>query len=311
MSNLNKRTLSMKPAASNRLEILLFRLDGRQLFGINVLKVKEIIPCPRLTQIPRSDRTVLGVAELRGKTLPVIDLSLAIGRNGVSGGGERKVIIAEFNRTTQGFLVNGVERIIISDWKDVLPPPTGLAHGYITGVIRGSDNSLVQIIDVEKVLGQVVPTDFSGAHAQELSAEVKQYLENRKVLVVDDSSVARHQTARTLEDLGIPYLLAKDGREALDMIRQCSEQCSDASDCIPVVISDIEMPEIDGYQLTRELRANNHYHNIYILLHTSLDGQVNSEQARDVGANITLTKFIPDLLASEVIKGLNTMMNRG
>jgi two-component system chemotaxis response regulator CheV len=299
-------------AATNRLEILLFRLDGRQLFGINVLKVKEIIPCPRLTQIPRSDRTVLGVAELRGKTLPVIDLSLAIGRQGVSGSSsERKVIIAEFNRTTQGFLVNGVERIIISDWKDVLPPPTGLAHGYITGVIRGSDNSLVQIIDVEKVLGQVVPTDFSGTHGQELSAEIKQYLENRKVLVVDDSSVARHQTARTLEELGIPYLLAKDGREALDMISACSEGGSDASDRIPVVISDIEMPEMDGYQLTRELRANSRYHNIYILLHTSLDGQVNSEQARDAGANMTLTKFIPDLLASEVIKGLNTMVQQG
>lgn len=296
-------------AAANRLEILLFRLDGRQLFGINVLKVKEIIPCPRLTQIPRSDYTVLGVAELRGKTMPVIDLSLAIGRSGVDKGAGnslsgRKVIVSEFNRTTQGFLVNGVERIIISDWKDVLPPPAGLAHGYITGVIRGDDNSLVQIIDVEKVLGQVATTDFSGAQGQEITPEIKEYLESRKVLVVDDSSVARHQTARTLDELGIPYLLAKDGREALEVIHNTA-----ATGEIPVVISDIEMPEMDGYQLTRELRADNRYHNLYILLHTSLDGQVNSEQAQAAGANKTLTKFIPELLAAEVIKGLNSMIN--
>lgn len=296
-------------AAANRLEILLFRLDGRQLFGINVLKVKEIIPCPRLTQIPRSDYTVLGVAELRGKTMPVIDLSLAIGRSGVDKGAGnslsgRKVIVSEFNRTTQGFLVNGVERIIISDWKDVLPPPAGLANGYITGVIRGDDNSLVQIIDVEKVLGQVATTDFSGAQGQEITPEIKEYLESRKVLVVDDSSVARHQTARTLDELGIPYLLAKDGREALEVIHNTA-----ATGEIPVVISDIEMPEMDGYQLTRELRADNRYHNLYILLHTSLDGQVNSEQAQAAGANKTLTKFIPELLAAEVIKGLNAMVN--
>lgn len=293
-----------RAAASNRLEILLFKLDGRQLFGINVLKVKEIIPCPRLTQIPRSDHTVLGVAELRGKTLPVIDLSLAIGRKGLGRAGS-KVIIAEFNRTTQGFLVSGVERIMVSDWKDVLPPPAGLAHGYITGVIRGVDNALVQIIDVEKVLGQVTPTDFNTTQPLEISAAVRHYLERRKVLVVDDSSVARNQTARTLDSLGIPYLLAKDGREALDLIRDC------ANGHIPVVISDIEMPEMDGYQLTRELRADPRYHDVYILLHTSLDGQVNAEHAQAAGANMTLTKFIPDLLAAEVIKGLDAMVQQG
>ncbi len=295
--------------ASNRLEILLFRLDGRQLFGINVLKVKEIISPPRLSQLPRSNHTVLGIAELRGQTLPVMDLSLAIGRKGVSRDNvERKVIIAGFNRTTQGFMVSGIDRIILSDWKDVLPPPNGLAGGYITGIIRGSDNSLVQIIDVEKVLGQIAPTNLEITTEQAVSAEIQHFMASRNVLVVDDSSVARHQTIRTLDALGIPYLQAKDGREALDMIGECSEGCTTAIDSIPLVISDIEMPEMDGYQLTRELRADNRYRDIYILLHTSLDGQVNSELAQAAGANKTLTKFIPDLLASEIIKGLSTMV---
>ncbi len=306
MSSRNQTT------ASNRLEILLFRLDGRQLFGINVLKVKEIISPPRLTQLPRSDITILGIAELRGQTLPVMDLSLAIGRKGVSRDNiERKVIIAGFNRTTQGFMIGGVDRIIVSDWKDVLPPPRGLANSYITGIIRSNDNSLVQIIDVEKVLGQIAPTDFAVTSEQTISAEVQQFMASRNVLLVDDSLVARHQTARTLDDLGIPYLQAKDGREALDMIHECSEDRTKAADSIPVVISDIEMPEMDGYQLTRELRADSRYRGIYILLHTSLDGQVNAELAQAAGANKTLTKFIPDLLASEIIKGLNTMVPQG
>lgn len=299
-------------AAANRLELLLFRLDGRQLFGINVLKVKEIIPCPRLTRLPQSNHTVLGVAELRGKTLPVVDLSLAIGRQGSPPGcGDGKVIVAEFNRTTEGFLVTGVERIMICDWKDVLPPPAGAANGYITGVLRTTEHHLVQIIDVEKVLGQLVPTDFSATRALSLNDELRSYLASRKVLVVDDSSVARHQTARTLDELGIPYLLAKDGREALEMINKHGGECGDGCDCIPMVISDIEMPEMDGYQLTRELRANSRYRDIYILLHTSLDGQVNSEQAKTAGANMTLTKFIPELLVSELIKGLNSVVHQG
>lgn len=292
--------------ATNRLEILLFRLDGRQLFGINVLKVKEIIPCPRLTQLPKSDYTVLGVTELRGQTMPVIDLSLAIGRKGLGRADPNsKVIVAEFNRTTQGFLVSGVERIIVSDWKDVLPPPAGLSNGYITGVIRSIDNSLVQIIDVEKVLGQLVPTDFSTSETQEITPEIRQYLEKRKVLVVDDSSVARHQTARTLDNLGIPYLLAKDGREALDMIRKHGDECGEGCDCIPVVISDIEMPEMDGYTLTREIRKDPRFSGTYVLLHTSLNGDINAERAQQVGANKILTKFVPEELASAVIQGLS------
>ncbi len=297
-------SLHNQASAANRLEILLFKLTGNQLFGINVLKVKEIIPCPHLTQIPQSNYTVLGVAELRGHSIPVIDLGTAIGRGSSKGDKNSKVIIAEFNRRTQGFMVTGVERIIVSDWKDVLPPPSGVSEGYITGVIR-TDNGLVQIIDVERVLGQLIDTDIASASQQELTDELREFMSTRHVLIVDDSSVARMQTKQTLDQLGVPYLVAKDGAEALNLIREHTQGADLARDLIPVVISDIEMPEMDGYQLTRELRHENQYAGMYILLHTSLDGQVNSEQAAAAGADRTLTKFIPELLAEEVIKGIN------
>jgi len=123
--------------SNRRLELLLFRLDSPQKFGINVLKIKEIIPCPRLTQLPQANRNVCGVAELRGLAIPVVDLSQAIGRSAIPYGKDAncKVIITEFNRKHQGFVVSSVDRILEQDWKDVLPPPPGVANSYITGVV--------------------------------------------------------------------------------------------------------------------------------------------------------------------------------
>ena len=301
-------------AAQHRLELLLFRFEGRQLFGINVLKVKEIISCPPLTQIPRSNPVVMGVAELRGRTIPVVDLSLAIGRNALSSvtddGDKSKVIVAEFNRNTQGFLVRAVDRIIVREWQDVWPPPSGLRGGYVTGVIR-LDDCLVQVIDVEKVLDEMIDTDFSSAGQHQLDGWLRRFLDTRQVLVVDDSSIARTHTARTLDELGVPYLMAKDGREALRIIDEHANRGGNITDRIPMVISDIEMPEMDGYQLTEQIRGNADYAGIYVLLHTSLDGVVNADRAAAVGADQTLTKFVPELLVQQVVAGLSRFKTTG
>ena len=292
--------------STTRLELLLFRLNNRQCFGINVLKVKEIIPRPALNQIPHASPTVVGVAELRGCTVPVIDLALAIGRPAISNqqDAEQKVIVAEFSRTRQGFLVSGVDRIVVRDWNEVLPPPRGAASSFVTGVIR-MDKELVQLVDVEQVMHQVTQ-DEVGLQTQ-LDPVLLEKLGQRQVLVVDDSTVARNQTSRILDQLAIPHLGARDGREALELIDRMTRACDLATDCLPLVISDIEMPEMDGYQLTREIRANPRYEKMYVLLHTSLDGRVNAEQAEAAGADEFLTKFEPDLLTAEIIKGLQQM----
>jgi len=290
--------------SSTRLELLLFRLNTHQLFGINVLKVKEIIDCPRLTQIPHASATVIGVAELRGRTLPVLDLAMAIGRAPIhtERSPEQKVIIAEFSRQTQGFLVSGVDKIIVRDWKEVLPPPSGLAGGYITGVIR-TDEGLVQLVDVERVISQVSDRDTGSADI-DVDQELIDQMRGRDILVVDDSSVARNQTCKVLDQLGLSHITARDGKEALEMIETLTHDVEKVTDTLPLVISDIEMPEMDGYQLTREIRANPRYKDIYVMLHTSLDGTVNAEHAAAAGANETLTKFIPELLSEKIIEGL-------
>jgi two-component system chemotaxis response regulator CheV len=283
----------------DRLELLLFNLGTAQRFGINVLKVKEVIPCPHLTQVPHAHPAVRGVAHLRGEPLTVIDLSAAIGRVPLVQGDEpSSVIVTEFNRAMQGFLVRQVHRIAVCDWKQVLPPPKAAGVGsYTTGVTRIEDE-LIQILDVEKVLGEVIALeDVSDVDVGDVN-----HVAGKRVMVVDDSSVARNQTVRTLDQIGVAYLTARDGREALELLRTMGDEDSDEP--VQMVISDIEMPEMDGYTLTRELRQDPVWSGVYVLLHTSLNGAINAEKADKVGANAVLTKFVPDELAKAVVAGL-------
>ena len=117
-----------KLAGHNRLELLLFRLGGRQRFGINVFKVQEVIQCPTLTSVPQSHPVVLGIASMRGKTIPIMDLSRAIGAAPVADHRDKFVIVTEYNRNVQGFLVDSVDRIVNMNWGDILPPPKGIGN---------------------------------------------------------------------------------------------------------------------------------------------------------------------------------------
>lgn len=290
----------LRQDSGDRLELLLFELGGSQRFGINVLKVKEIIPCPRLTHIPQARATVRGVAHLRGEPVTVIDLAQAIGYRGERiNDDDGTIIITEFNRTMQGFLVHRVDRIVHCEWKEVLPPPAGTGLGsYITG-ITDVEKSLVQILDVEKVLGEMVTVDDGGGDDLGLDGAELEKLQGRRVLVVDDSLVARHQTTHTLEPLGITCLTARDGKEALSALQQMTD-----GNMVEMVISDIEMPEMDGYTLTREIRNDPRLNHLYVLLHTSLNGAINAEKAHAAGADDVLTKFVPVDLAHAAARGL-------
>ncbi|MDQ1363762.1 MAG: two-component system, chemotaxis family, chemotaxis protein CheV, partial [Pseudomonadota bacterium] len=117
-------------AGHNRLELLLFRLGGKQLYGIKVFKVQEVIRCPPLTHLPKTNSKVVGVAHLRNRTIPVMDLGLAINRQPVKSIKDSFVIVTEYIRNTQGFLVESVDRICNMNWKDILPPPKGSGSAY-------------------------------------------------------------------------------------------------------------------------------------------------------------------------------------
>ena len=214
MDSVDKRT---QLVGQNRLELLLFRLGGRQLYGINVFKVKEVLQCPKLTVLPRLNPKVRGVAHIRGGTLPIIDLGRATGGRALEDLSTAFVIITEYNNRVQGFLVRAVERIVNLNWSDVHPPPKGAGRDhYLTAVTR-VDEQMVEIIDVEKVLSEVVvaqnPIPQQAAEAQSITQV------GAKILVVDDSSVARKQIVRCVEALGIEVFALNDGRQALDWLR--------------------------------------------------------------------------------------------
>ena len=197
LDSVNQRT---QLVGQNRLELLTFRLMGRQRYGINVFKVKEVLQCPKLTKMPNLNPLVKGVAHIRGQTISVIDLSLAIGGRPTTDVEKCFVVISEFNRTIQGFLVSSVERIINMHWESILPPPDGAGKAHYLTAVTNIDNELVEILDVEKILAEISPVDetMDSKIAEEI-AEVEQGKELvRRILIADDSTVARKQVQRAI-----------------------------------------------------------------------------------------------------------------
>ncbi|GGJ90087.1 chemotaxis protein CheV [Pseudomonas matsuisoli] len=303
LDSVNQRT---QLVGQNRLELLLFRLDGPQLYGINVFKVKEVLQCPKLVVMPKSSPVVRGVANIRGGTLPILDLSLATGRRGLDDIKNSFVIITEYNYKVQGFLVRSVERIVNMNWESIHPPPkgTGRSH-YLTAVTR-VDDKLVEIIDVEKILAEVAPTSETISEGV-VSSETQARAMSRKVLIVDDSSVARKQVKRCLESVGLEVVALNDGRQALGYLHELLDAGKQPTDEFLMMISDIEMPEMDGYTLTAEVRHDPRMQKLHILLHTSLSGVFNQAMVKKVGADDFLPKFKPDELASRVVERINAV----
>lgn len=286
-------------AGRNRLELLMFSLAGKQRYGINVFKVREVIRCPSLTKVPDSKPGVCGLATIRGHTISVLDLSAMIGCESLADSADRFVVVAEYNRHTVGFLVGDVHSIVNKNWEEIKPPPEALsASGYLTAVTTIGDE-LIEILDVEQVLGDLV-----GAADERRFAEVELddfTASDIEVFIADDSSVARKQLTRTMDEMGIRYRLATNGREALEMLKTMADESEvPLAQRLPVVISDIEMPEMDGYALTCEIRNDERLKNLYVCLHTSLSGSFNKAMAERVGADTLIPKFDPAELAGLV-----------
>mgnify|MGYP001209448499 FL=1 len=297
MHSVDQRT---QLAGRNLMELLLFRLNGRQRYGINVFKVREVINTPRLVKMPKAHPAVRGIAHIRGKTISIVDLSVAIGGMPLTAEGG-SVIITEYNRTVQGFLVAGVDRIVNMNWKDVLPPPSGASgSSYVTAVAK-VEREMVLIIDVEKVLDELNRAGGITYTKDESSLEFRSDATTYHVLVVDDSVVARNQIKRTLEKIGVELTMAKDGEEALEILQGWAEQPDSPLARLLLVISDIEMPRMDGYTLTKNIRQNERLQRLYVLLHTSLSGVFNQDLVQRVGANDFLAKFHPVELAERVL----------
>lgn len=297
----------MKSKASQSQGLLLFRLSQTQVFALGTLKVRELVPYTQLSKIPQSHPTILGASTIRGHTIPIIDMAAAIGYRPIAPEEREKcyIIITDCQRMVIGFLVRGIDKIIECNWRDIEPPSANLGkNAYLTGVTRFEDQ-LVQLLDVELLLSKIFPNNPQANRAI-LTDVQREKLKPMNILLVDDSKVARKQLSDALDMINIPYRVTADGKEALVMMEQAALEHHP----IDILVSDIEMPGLDGYELAFEVRDNPLTAKAYIILHTSLSSEISVSQAHQVGANEALTKFDAHELIDAMLRGADLAMNQ-
>jgi two-component system chemotaxis response regulator CheV len=290
-----------KLAGSNKMELLLFSLGTHETFGINVFKVREVSPTPPITLTPNMPAGVEGVISLRGSIIPVITLASFIKLEGAPAGIGETMIVTEFSRHTQGFLVDSVDRIIRVDWDKVKPPENMLAgqDGMITAITELDDGRLVSILDVERVLVEVlgekpIPTLPRVETQREIT-----------VFFADDSVVARKEIVSVLDKMGVKYIQANDGLEAWDklvnMAKRAANEQSSMKNQIQLILVDAEMPEMDGYVLTRNIKQDSRFAGIPVVMHSSLSSEANRTMGQRVGVDAYVAKFDPAVLADTLM----------
>lgn len=297
LSSVDSRT---NLVGQNRLEILMFRLNGQQTYAINVFKVQEVMALPKLTRMPQRHRAVIGVVYLRGRAIPVMDLSLAIGMRATPETEDSTIIVTEYNSTVQAFLVGQIDRIVNLNWEEILPPPSGAGrHHYLTAITHHEDR-IVEIIDVEKVLAEIAPMD-TRLPDDIMQGDFVAKAQGREIVMVDDSHTALTQASSTFESLGLIVHRAMDGVEGLALLRRLADESDTPLEKrLLMLITDAEMPRMDGYRMTTEIRSDPKLKHLFIALHTSLSGQFNKAMVEKVGCDAFLSKFHPEQLANLV-----------
>lgn len=298
-------------AGTNKLEILLFslgtdaRTGRRETFGINVFKVREVMRTPPITAAPEMPASVQGMVSLRGALVPVVDLARYAG---VSTETPRSImIVTEYAGHTQGFLVEGVDTILRLDWGQMRVPPAMLLAemgGLVTAVTELPDGRLVMMMDVEKVLSETTNYDDEIVYRN-----IKPIgSSDLTVFFADDSAVARKQIRRTLEAMGVKYVATINGREAWDELEKMADYAQASgqavTDLISLVLTDIEMPEMDGYILTKMVKSDPRFVGVPVIMHSSLSGMSNQQLGKSVGVDEYVPKFEPQRLSETLARRL-------
>jgi two-component system chemotaxis response regulator CheV len=303
---LDQVDLRTQLVGENRLEVLMFRLHGEQLFGINVFKVQEVQQMPKLTLIPRRHPIIVGVTHVRGQTIPVIDLSKAIEMAPMEDFERCNVIIAEYNMSVQAFMVGSVDRIVNLTWDQVTPPPRGAGtEHYLTAITRVEDK-IVEIIDVEKVLAKFM--NYANQVSDSLmNQQLTDYLNGQRILIVDDSSVAVHQLSALFGNLGIDVEVARNGVQAWERLAGLKSQDINPAEYYFMMVTDAEMPGMDGYRLTHMCREDAILKKLFIVMHTSMSGEFNREMVKKVQCDGFIAKFNADHIAEMLKKRIDEL----
>lgn len=280
--------------------MLVFKLTLQQNFAIGTLKVREIVPYMPTTKIPYSHHHVIGTVTIRDLTVPVIDMAAAIGFRPIQEEEYNNcyLIVTDCLRTVVAFMVRSIEKIIECDWKSIETPPSSAGHNiFVTGITR-YEEKIVQMLDVELLLSKIYP-QYENTKIPMLTDIERERLKALNILLVDDSSIARKQLSDALDRINIPYQICKNGSDALDLMKRDAE----ANRPIDLLVSDIEMPGLDGYELAFEVQNDSALNNSYRILHTSLSSEICVDRAHQVGAHEALEKFNAGELIEAMLRG--------
>lgn len=298
-------------ALSNKFELLLFRLGSDQekgkseLYGINVFKLREIVPMPTITRAAGMRSPLLGMASIRDQFIPVIDLPAVAGCTPTTG--LNLLLVTEYARSTQAFAVESVENIVRLDWSQVHTAEAGVSSKNITSIAcLDSDNQspeLALVLDVEQILYDIIPS-VRGVAPEECQTKGFNLKPGAVAIVAEDSRVARALLEQGLQSMGIPALMFNTGLEAWEKIKLMSQEAQNEgkpiTDKIGLVLTDLEMPEMDGFTLTRNIKRDDKLKKIPVVIHSSLSGSANEDHVRKVGANGYVAKFEINELASVI-----------
>jgi two-component system chemotaxis response regulator CheV len=301
---------------SNKFELLLFRLGGdangehSELYGINVFKIREIVAMPEVTAVAGSAPHVLGVVNLRGQIISVLDLPGIVGVKPKTG--LNIMLVTEFARTTQAFAVESVDEIVRLDWGQVLSAEGSTAGGMVTSIARldGDVNNtrLAQVLDVETILRRMVATEDKDVDPATIGPKL-QLKPGTIILAADDSVVARRLIEQGLTAMGAPYVMTKSGKEAWDRLQHIADGAEaegvPVDDRVALILTDLEMPEMDGFTLTRLVKQDARFAGIPVVIHSSLSGKTNEDHVRGVGADAYVAKFVAEELADTIRKVLH------
>jgi two-component system chemotaxis response regulator CheV len=311
---MSETALDRLALGQNNFELIEFSLvrhldDGSTLtglYGVNVAKVREVVRMPKINKLSSRMEGVAGVFELRGVPIPAINLAMALGDKLAPIDPTQQIIVTEFSRKRAGFIVTSTHRIRRIAWEKVLPPAAD-SGTCINGMTLIENNEFLFILDLEKILLEIenkssalawdrshhsqprtameaINPSFRPSDASINAAKSLPIGSKGRLLLVDDSAVILSSCKKSLEMIGFAVEIAKDGAAAKAMLEQAGQKNPNKWP-FDVIVSDVEMPRMDGLTLTRWIREKSNFKSMPVILHTSLSSSSNQAAGMSVGAN--------------------------
>jgi two-component system chemotaxis response regulator CheV len=298
MAKENENQGILLESGTNEFEIVEFQIGGVH-YGVNVAKVREVIAAVPVVKMPSAHPNVDGLFTLRGVTVPLINLQHCLHIQGAPN--PRNIIVTEINGYTTGFLVDSVARIHRVSWTQMEPPPNVSEQSLVVGIVKMQnkdkvtdiiDNKILLLLDFETILSTIIPeinkqlTTF-----EDTNDDVQEKRNLQHVVVAEDSPLLRSLLVKTLTESGYKDVKEfSNGQLAWDYLENMAESGIDIEKNLQIIVSDIEMPAMDGHRLLKMVRENERLQEVPLVFFSSLINDEMRRKGEALGANAQISK---------------------